>query len=109
MRVRASAGGSSFRRQPTLEKCRDEAREHVQKLREERERDDDDQDARHSRREAARHRAATEREQRIQQALEELPQLQAQKEERQTGTGAEARGSTTDPEARKMKMGDGGD
>ena len=27
MRVRASAGGSSFRRQPTLEKCRDEARE----------------------------------------------------------------------------------
>ncbi len=107
MRVRASAGGSSFRRQPTLEKCRDEAREQVQKLREEQQRDDD-QDASHTRREAAQHRAATEREQRIQQALAELPQLQAQKEDRKTGTGAEARCSTTDPEARKMKMGDGG-
>ncbi len=107
MRVRASAGGSSFRRQPTLEKCRDEAREQVQKLREERARDGD-QDASHTRREAAQHRAATEREQRIEQALAELPQLQAQKEERKAGTGAQARCSTTDPEARKMKMGDGG-
>ena len=107
MRVRASAGSSSFRREPTLEKCRDEAREQVRRLREEQKRDDDP-DARHTRREAAQHRAATEREQRIEQALSELPQLREQKEQRKAGTGAQARCSTTDPEARKMKMGDGG-
>ena len=107
MRVRASAGSSSFRREPTLEKCLEEAREQVRKLREEQHRDGDP-DASHTRREAAQHRAAVEREQRIQQALAELPQLQAQKEERKKGSGAEARVSTTDPEARKMKMADGG-
>ena len=79
----------------------------MRKLGEEQHRDGDP-DASHTRREAAQHRAAVEREQRIQQALAELPQLQAQKEERKKGSGAEARVSTTDPEARKMKMADGG-
>lgn len=107
MRVRAHAGSSSFRRQPSLEQCRDEAREQVRKLREESEREADS-DASNARREAARQRAATELEQRINQALDELPQLREQKEQRKKGSGKEARASTTDPEARKMKMGDGG-
>ena len=106
-RVRASAGSRSFRRQPSLEQCRDEAREQVRTLREESEREADS-DASNARREAARQRAATELEQRVHQALEKLPQLREQKEQRKQGTGNEARVSTTDPEARKMKMGDGG-
>jgi ribosomal protein L34 len=53
-------------------------------------------------------RAATEREQRVAQALQELAELQQQKEQRKKGTGQEARCSTTDPAARVMKMGDGG-
>ena len=107
LRVRAHAGSSSFRRQPSLEKCRDEARAQVRKLRAESEREADC-DASHARREAARQRAATEREQRIDRALEELPQRREQKEQRKKGSGNEARVSTTDPEARQRKMGDGG-
>jgi len=107
MRVRAHAGSSSFRRRKTLEKCREEARQQVQKLREESE-NETQQDASNARRQAARERAATEREHRVEKALQELAQLQAQKEKRKKGSGNEARCSTTDPEARNMKMGDGG-
>jgi transposase len=107
MRVRASAGSSSFRRQKTLQKCRDEARRQVRKLREESE-NEARRDASNARREAARERAARERDERISKALDELAKLQEQKEKRQKGSGQEARCSTTDPEARKMKMGDGG-
>jgi len=63
----------------------------------------------------ARERAAREREQRVEQALEYLPQAQATKEgqlHRQTKEKREKvtppRLSTTDPEARVMKMPDGG-
>ena len=107
MRVRANAGSSSFRREPTLLKCRDEAREQVRKLREESE-NEAEHDSSNTRREAARQRAATEREQRVEKALQELAELKEQKEKRKKGSGKEARCSTTDPEARKMKMGDGG-
>jgi len=107
MRVRASAGGSSFHRSPTLEKCRDEAREQVRRLREEGENEAAAADA-NARRVAARQRAATEREARVEQALREVAELQQQKEDRKKGDGVKARCSTTDPEARQMKMGDGG-
>lgn len=107
MRVRANAGGSSFRRQKTLEKCRDQARQQVERLRQESE-DQAQQNAGDARRQAARERAAREREDRVEKALEELAQLQQQKEQRKKGTGQKARCSTTDPEARQMKMGDGG-
>ena len=107
MRVRANAGGSSFRRRKSLEKCLEEARQQVQKLCEERE-DESKQEASNARRKAARERAAREREQRVKQALQELEQLQEQKEKRKKGSGKEARCSTTDPEARKMKMANGG-
>lgn len=107
MRVRANAGASSFRRKPTLEKCLEEAGKQVQRLREESE-NQEQQAAADARRQAAKKRAASEKEQRIQQALGELSKLQEQKEKRKKGSGADARSSTTDPEARKMKMGDGG-
>jgi transposase len=107
MRVRAHAGGSSFRRQRTLQRCREEAAEQLRKLREERQQEAN-QDASNTRRQAARQRAASERAERIDKALEELAQLQAQKEKRTPGSGREARASSTDPQARKMKMADGG-
>jgi transposase len=107
MRVRAHAGSSSFRRRPTLEKCRDEAAEQVRRLREE-SAQESNRDASNARREAARARAALERADRIAEALKELDKLQKQKEKRKKGTGEQARCSTTDPEARNMKMANGG-
>ena len=109
MRVRANAGSSSFRRQPTLERCRQEAAEQVRKLRDESEQDGEAApDASNARRVAAAQRAATDQEARVQQALDNLVELQQQKEQRRKGSGAEARSSMTDPESRVMKMGDGG-
>jgi len=56
---------------------------------------------------AAKLRAAQEREQRIRAALEQLPEVAAVKK-RNGGKAEDARASTTDAEARVMKMGDGG-
>lgn len=105
MRVRASAGSSSFRRRPTLERCLAEAEAQVAALKEEHEESGGDGTRR---RKAARQRAAEDRLQRVRQALVQREQVAAKMEERKKGSGAEARASTTDPEARKMKMGDGG-
>ena len=102
MRVRASAGAASFRRRPTLEECLEEAKGQVQKLKEEA---DDDPAGPSRRQEAARKRAARERLERVQQALERLPELEAKKKASERG---EARASTTDAEATVMKMADGG-
>jgi transposase len=102
MRVRASAGAASFRRRPTLEECLHEAQDQVARLKEEM---DDDPSAPSRRHAAARARAAREREQRLQQALERLPELEAKKK---ADDKAKARASTTDPEATVMKMADGG-
>jgi transposase len=104
MRVRASAGKSSFRRQKTLEDHLAEAREQVEQMR----REGDDDAGGRSRQEAARQRAAREQVERLEQALAEREKLHQQKEQKKKGTGQEARASTTDPEARVMKMADGG-
>ena len=104
MRVRANAGSGSFRRR-TLEKCYQEAKEQVAKLREENESDPSAYDRRQK---SAQKRAAEERESRIAKALEELDELQKKKEKRKKGSGEEARASMTDPNARKMKMANGG-
>jgi transposase len=106
MRVRANAGSASFRRQESLEECRREAAEHLKRLEEEK--DDDDSDAGNARQRAARERAARERAERVEEALKNLAELKAQKEQRRKGSSEDARCSTTDPEARNMKMGDGG-
>ena len=107
MRVRAHAGSRSFRREKSLKKCRQAAAEQVQRLREESEHDPDN-DTSNARRKAAAERAANERQDRVEAALRELAELQRQKEQRKKGSGEEARCSTTDPEARNMKMADGG-
>lgn len=105
MRVRANAGSSSFRRRPTLRKCRQFAQEQIANLQKANESDPAAVDRRTT---AARERAARERERRIERALEELTDLEAQKEERKKGSSENARASTTDPEARNMKMANGG-
>jgi transposase/IS5 family transposase len=102
LKVRASAGSSSFRRRPTLEKCRAEAEAQVNELRRQA---DQEPAASDRRREAARLRAAEERHERIEQALAELAELAARPKKK---NAAEPRASTTDPEARRMKMADGG-
>jgi hypothetical protein len=102
MRVRASAGAASFRRRPTLEECLHEAEDQVARLKEER---DDDPSAPSRRHAAARERAARERAERLRQALDRLPELEAKKK---AGEKDQARVSGTDPEATVMKMADGG-
>jgi transposase len=112
IRVRAGAGASSFHRKDSLEQCLVEAEEQVKKLSEERDHPDPELSLRES---AARRRAARERTERVQAALRQLPVVQASKDRQQcTKSKAdrrkikEARVSTTDPEARVMKMPDGG-
>jgi transposase len=108
MRVRASAGASSFRRSKTIESCLEEAKEQVKALQAQA---DEDAGAASRREQAARQRAAAERVSRLQSAQEELKKLQevnaTQPKCRQKDPG-EVRTSTTDPECRKMKMPDGG-
>jgi transposase len=104
MRVRADAGAASFRRQARLEEHQAEARELVQALKAQAQADPGHASRRAQ---AARLRAAQEREQRIADALARLPEMAAAK--RRNGDKAEdARASTTDAEASNMKMGDGG-
>jgi transposase len=112
MRVRASAGASSFRREPTLQRCLVEAEQQVAALAAEREQPDP---GRSARQEAARERAVRERQQRVERALRRMPKIQAAKERsKRTESKAKrekvskARVSTTDAEARVMKMPDGG-
>jgi transposase len=112
MRVRASAGAASFRRRQTLEACLGAAREQVARLAKEREHPDPGVNLREHR---ARERAARERAERVEQALQLLPQAQAAKERQQRTLATpkkakvtQPRVSTTDPEARVMKMADGG-
>jgi transposase len=102
MRVRASAGAASFRRQPSLEQCLQDAQAQVQRLRAELETDPAEANRRQRQ---AQERAAREREERIRQALARMPELEAKKK---ADDKAKARASTTDPEATVMKMADGG-
>jgi transposase len=107
MRVRASAGKSSFRRRPTLEKLRQAAQEHVERLQREVE-NETERLAGDARRKAAAERAARERLERVEEALRQHEKLSQQREERKKGDGETTRVSTTDPDARKMKMANGG-
>lgn len=104
MRVRASAGAASFRRKDRLQELAATAGAQVQQLKAELE---DDPAATERRVAAARTRAAHEREQQLQQALERMPAMEAIK--RANGKSPDtARVSSTDPDATVMKMGDGG-
>ena len=110
MRVRANAGASSFRREPSLMTCLEEAKTQVEALKNQL---DEDSQAASRRQQAARMRAASERQKRIEQALAERAQLVDKREQQRVEKGvkfnpATLRTSTTDPEATRMKMPDGG-
>lgn len=103
VRVRASAGAASFRRQERLTHYLAEAEAQVTALRAQVESDPGEPARRGA---AARQRAAEERRRRVAQALAQLPEFEARR--RRAGVKGPARLSTTDPEARVMKMADGG-
>jgi transposase len=105
MRVRASAGKSSFHRRGTLEESLEAAREQVETLKQLAEEDTAELTRRQR---AARERAARERQQRIEEAMRQCEELQQQHDASCGRKGREARASTTDPEARVMKFPDGG-
>ncbi len=103
-RVRASAGSSSFRRCPTLQRQLKEVRQHIEGLK----RQGDGEVS--AREQSARERAARQREARLEAALGELPKIEAARA-RSHGKSRQKRAprvSSTDPEARVMRMPDGG-
>jgi len=106
MKVRASAGASSFRRRARLKEFQKMAREQIEILTKEIE---DNTGAASKREQSARKRAAESREHRVEQALEELAKAESRKRSKDPKRNAkEKRSSVTDPEARVMKMADGG-
>lgn len=111
VRVRAHAGASSFRRRATLEEHLAAAGEIVKQLKSE---VDGDPGISDKRIKAARARAARERLVKVEAALKTLGEVEAQRQRRLKTNRKEAekqkepRVSTTDPQARVMKMADGG-
>lgn len=104
-RIRASAGTGSFRREGTLQTCLKEAQQLVARTQRQ-------TDGGLTRVEAAQARAATDRLARVEEALAALPEVAAAKArsagKRKGQAPRAARASTTDPDARIMKMTDGG-
>lgn len=107
--VRASAGGKSFRRRAKLEEQLQKAQAQVARLRQELEAEPQ---ATSKRQQAARKRAVEERQARVEKALQRLSEIEAAnpqpKKPAKKGRQSEPRASTTDAEARVMKMADGG-
>lgn len=101
-RVRGSAGAGSFRRGETLQECLRQARTQVERTAKQ---SDAPVNAREA---AAQQRAAAERLARVEEALAQLPAVQATKDRQHDKRPTAARVSTTDPDARVMKMADGG-
>lgn len=105
MRVRASAGSGSFRTASGLEKARQQAQQYVDQLNAK----EDHPSTNDLRKEAAQKRAAKERLERIERAKEELEQMQQKYDQRISSVKrSQPRASTTDPQSRRMKMGDNG-
>jgi transposase len=117
VRVRVSAGAGSFRREERLQKLLAESKQHVEELRRQLECPEYSAGL-STRQKAARRRAAEEKQQRLQQAIAQLPELKQKQAEaaRKAGRGKqgqkirekEPRVSTSDAEARVMKMPNGG-
>jgi transposase len=108
VRIRASAGASSFRRKGTLEDCLREAEQRVQELKADI--PNQEQGSITKRQKAARERHACERLERVKQSLKEAEKVEAKKAKSRElkRKNRPARASTTDPEARVTKMPDGG-
>jgi len=117
VRVRVSAGAGSFRREERLQKLLAESKRHVEEMRRQLE-DPAAAAAWTARQRAARRRAAQAKQQRLEQAIAQLPELKQKQAEaaRKAGSGPsgqkirdrEPRVSTSDAEARRMKMPNGG-
>lgn len=105
MRVRASAGAASFRRRKKLKDYMKEARRQVREVK--KQADDPTVSARVQ---AAEERAASDRKERVGRALEELKKVEVQRANQHGGrkSQSEPRASITDPDARRMRMPDGG-
>ena len=117
VRVRAGAGASSFRRQERLNELLAKAQQHVAELR--RQLDDPEYAAGLSAKQAAaKRRAAEQKQKRLEQAIAQLPELKKKQERAAKKAGKGKRGqairdkeprvSSTDAEARVMKMPNGG-
>lgn len=111
MRLRANAGAASFRRRKTLAQELAKAKALVERLSKD---EDDDPGASSKRQKARREQAAKDREARVTAALAALGEAEKLREKRLKTNKAKAekqkepRASTTDPQARVMKMADGG-
>jgi transposase len=110
VRIRASAGAASFRRGATLDRKLELAQEVVAELKREVEARSD---ASNHRIQAAKERAARERVERVEAAQKALAAIKQQRQEREEKRPngkkpKEPRASTTDAEARVMKLADGG-
>jgi len=105
LRVRASAGAESFRRRKRLKDYLKMARRQVEAVK----RDAEDAELT-ARQRAAAQRVARQRVERLERALVELGKVETARSQQTGGKKAksEPRASMTDPEARKMRMGDGG-
>jgi transposase len=105
-RVRAGAGANSFKRRETIERALQQAQAHLEIIARQAERAEDATE----RRRAAEARAAERKVDRLNRSLEELAKVEeakAQQKAKPTKTNP-PRASTTDPEARFMRMPDGG-
>jgi transposase len=107
-KVKASAGSSSFHRRKTTEDLLVRARAHVEKLKEQL--DPAEAAKVTAAQKAARERGAREKAERLERTLVELGEMEAGRAKWARGKDKkyESRSSSTDPEARNMKMGDGG-
>jgi transposase len=110
MKVRANAGAGSFRRQATLDRQMAQAEAVVEDLKRE---VDADPEASSRRIRAAQERAVRERSERVQAAQAALAEIKRKRKQldEKGGNGKkpkEPRASTTDPQARVMKMADAG-
>jgi transposase len=110
VRIRASAGAASFRREATLDRLLATAQVVVEELKHE---VDTRPDGSNQRIKAAKERAARERVEKVKAAQAALAAIKQQRQEREEKRSngkkpKEPRASTTDPDARVMKMADGG-
>jgi len=113
IKVRAHAGASSFRRKDKLKIFQKIAKEHVEKLNEERLKTPSDVI---SRKKIVENQKAVDRENRLNKAIEQLNKiteqkkkvLKKQRKKLVKKKEEKIRVSTTDPESRVMKMGNGG-
>ncbi len=101
-KIKANAGGNTFRRQKTLEAHLQLAREQV-RLMEEQAAAEEQMAKRQG---AARRRAARQRQSRLEAAVREVERLQREKKDDRESFVARA--SSTDPEAHVMRNGEGG-